>query len=114
MQKLQTSFNSYLTSMGAGSAETEAYNSIFTMINNDIQTKMPTTFEIYSIVVFNDGIYTSSEEVIKLAGDIPSTILTYYMGLDPVMAQKVNTYSIETSSTMNVEFGNEYYTVPAF
>jgi len=108
----KTSYIKILTSTGVDANSIAMLTAEFDLIINDVKNNMPSTFDVHSKMTFKDGIVTSSEEVCKLAGNIPQYGLMM-LGIDPTTTTGACTYSINMDSKASIEFGNEYYAVPA-
>lgn len=108
----KTSYIKILTSTGVDANSIAMLTAEFDLIINDVKNNMPSTFDVHSKMTFKDGIVTSSEEVCKLAGNIPQYGLMM-LGIDPTKTTGACTYSINMDSKASIEFGNEYYAVPA-
>lgn len=108
----KTSYIKNLTSAGVDADSIAMLTAQFDLIINDVKNNMPSTFDVHSKMTFKDGIVTSSEEVCKLAGNIPQYGLMM-LGIDTTKTTGACTYSINMDSKASIEFGNEYYSVPA-
>lgn len=112
---IQAVHNAYLKSAikaGVDSESQDEINHLFSIIKSDIRNNLPSTFDVYSTMSFKNNIVTETNEVVKIDGKMPQIGLVM-LGFDPNATSGTCTYSINMDSKTSLEFGNEYYVIPA-